>query len=303
MRKCVVVVMAVIVGVGVTLVSTARAGDRPGKTAKGVPVSFRLASSTAVKGFDGNSLADGRAVYVSPQVSFSRNDVVSAETRDDGAIELTLKAEAYGRLTTAMRQGSTDRLAIFVNRRLAAAPTLDSVSGEGRVTVTGLSEREMSRLSPLLKGRANVAIGPVVQVVPREASGQPGDLFTVDLFVNRATNLRVYQITLEAAGGRSGSLTRENVQIDNERADYVFGTAAIIPAVDQFNGRLGSLMFEGGVNVAEPKYLGSFSFRASDDAAGTFTIGFRLIDTFLTDPDGNEKTFRPEVGTITVGTG
>ena len=65
---------------------------------------------------------------------------------------------------------------------------------------------------------------------------------------------------------------------------------------------MGGVMFDGSVNATTQRYLGSYSFLLSDDAAGTFTIGARRGDTFVVDSYQAQVPFQAAPGMITVGT-
>ena len=54
-------------------------------------------------------------------------------------------------------------------------------------------------------------------------------------------------------------------------------------ATDESGVRLGAALPGSGINPGFNKYLGTFTFRASSDADGTFTVDFRMAETFLRD--------------------
>ena len=67
------------------------------------------------------------------------------------------------------------------------------------------------------------------------------------------------------------------------RQNYVFSGLSNVPALDESGVRLAGALYSGGVNVDTDKYLGTFTFRASVDASGTFTVDFRTTETLLRD--------------------
>lgn len=300
MRRCMVVTVAWMVGVSVTFVSAASAGERVKSAGKDREISFRVTSATPQEGFEHMSVRGGEDVYVSTEVLFTEKQIVSIETVEVGdgkALELTLTPEAVGKLRDAPVRG----LAIVSHRRLIAAPQLDSITAEGVARVTGLSVDQVSRLSRMIQAKAAVPIGAILQVVPREANGQAGGVVTVDVFISGISSLRTYQVALDATGGQGGSLTREDAWIDTDRADYVFGAAEAIKAVDDVHGRIGAVLFDGDMDAIGPKYLGTYTFRASNDAGGTFTITARLgRDTFLSDPEHMPIPFDAQGASIDV---
>lgn len=300
MRRGMVVTVAWMVGVSITFVSAASAVERVKSAGKDRAISFRVASATPQEGFEHMSVRGDEDVYVSTEVLFTEKQIVSIETVDVGdgkALELTLTPEAVGKL----RAAPVRRLAIVSHRRLIAAPQLDALTAEGVARVTGLSVDQVSRLSRMIQAKSAVPVGAILQVVAREANGQAGDLLAVDVFINGASKLRTYQVALDATGGQSGSLTREDAWIDTDRADYVFGAAEAIKAVDDVHGRIGAVLFDGEMDAIRTKYLGTYTFRASHDASGTFTITARLgRDTFLSDPEHMPIPFDAQGASIDV---
>jgi hypothetical protein len=75
------------------------------------------------------------------------------------------------------------------------------------------------------------------------------------------------------------------LKIDSNRSDFVFAGQRKIDAVDEVSQRLGAMLFEGSINVSKPVYLGTFTLRASADAAGAFGVGVQMADnnSFLKD--------------------
>ena len=142
-------------------VSGVRADDRDGKQAKG-PVSFRLATSTPTPDFEKMATEDGQTVYVSPRVSFTNDEVVTAlQGTGRNGLDLTITADAAERINRT----PTDRVAVFVNGRLAAAPRLDEANADGRVVMSDLSARQLQQLSGVLGVTSNGATGAVMPVI------------------------------------------------------------------------------------------------------------------------------------------
>jgi len=103
-------------------------------------------------------------------------------------------------------------------------------------------------------------------------SGGPGDLFTVDVFGSGFTALSGYELSVGAAGGSSGTLTLEELGVDTQRGDFVFAGQIPFTALDLAAPRILCVLLSGSVTVTTPVYLGTFVFRASPDADGTFTV-------------------------------
>jgi hypothetical protein len=140
-------------------------------------------------------------------------------------------------------------------------------------------------------------------LITLEATGPLDGVYLVDVFVQGVSNLRTYQVGLEASGGLHGELVREVVEIDSARPDFVFGSLQAISAADQVGGRMTGVLMNGGVNKATPAYLGTYAFRPSPDAAGTFEVTLETVmNTFLMDEENEKFEFRAgPPALITVG--
>ncbi|UCC29309.1 MAG: hypothetical protein JSU86_14035, partial [Phycisphaerales bacterium] len=159
--------------------------------------------------------------------------------------------------------------------RLVAAGPVAFDAREHQATISGLSSTQVQRITDLLSGGAVVPGGPAMTLVPSQRTLQAGGALTMDLFVSGVADLRVYQAALDVTGGTRGSLVVEDLSINSERPDFVFGTQQKLDAVDQVGGRMGAVLFAGGVDATSSKYLGTFTLRASDDALGTFSVNLR----------------------------
>jgi len=301
MRRTGLILAVAIVGIGVTSLASARAESRSVRGTKGGEVYFHMAATTPLKGFDKVSLVgDGGTLYVAPRSAWTGREVVSARTTNspDGSVmELTLSAEAAERLASQRHQRNGDRVAIYVDGELMSAGALGAGSTGGRVTITGITAINSESVVRLLNGErpVQVPITPVpasalISVVP---AGQLDGAYLVDVFVQGVTNLRSYQIGLVTSGGLGGALVRENVAIKTSRADFVFGELQAISAADQVGGRLSGVLYDGGVDAAAPAYLGTYAFRPSPDAAGTFEVAIDTgVKSFLANEQNDMIEFR-----------
>jgi len=128
----------------------------------------------------------------------------------------------------------------------------------------------------------------------------PGKLVSVDVVVRNIADLRTYQFQLAAAGGQRGKLTLENITIDKDRPDFVFGADTVIDAVDMTASRAGALRFDGGTRVEKEAYVATFHFRPTADAKGTFRIQLKEgEDSFLAD-SANTKIAHGTVNEVEV---
>ncbi|MHC5112193.1 MAG: hypothetical protein ACYTHJ_20220 [Planctomycetota bacterium] len=110
----------------------------------------------------------------------------------------------------------------------------------------------------------------------------PGQAVTVEVYLRDVQDLAVYQVQVQAAGGDTGTLDLDSIDIDKSREDYVFGDLVVIDAADMRQSRAGAVSLEGAVNVDDTYYLVTYTFKASADASGDFQILVRNShETFL----------------------
>jgi len=289
-----------IVGIGVTSLASARAESRSVRETKGGGVNFHLASTTPINGYDKVSLeGDGGTLYVGPRPVWTGKEVVSARTtdsRDGSVMELTLSAEAAERLATQRKHQSGDRVAIYVDGKLMSAGTLGAGSTGSRATITGLNSTNTESVVRLLNGERPIPVPaptPISAMISLVPAGQSDGAYLVDVFVQGVTNLRSYQIGVVTSGGLGGELVRDEVEIDKARADFVFGELEAIAAEDQVGGRLVGVLVDGSVDKATPAYLGTYTFRPSPGATGTFEVAIETeAKSFLANGQNELVEFR-----------
>jgi hypothetical protein len=73
--------------------------------------------------------------------------------------------------------------------------------------------------------------------------------FNVDAYVTGVVDLRTYQVSPVARGGGAGVITTEDLRIDEDRVDYVFGAVDAIVAEDAVGKRAGATMMSEGVTT------------------------------------------------------
>lgn len=117
---------------------------------------------------------------------------------------------------------------------------------------------------------------PVVSLKSKQVTVLAGGQVNVEVFVTNVQDLASYEMRLNVVGGDRGTLTLEQIVVDQQRADYVFKNAGvqILDAVDMKQQRVGMVRFGGGSAVAadQQAYLATFTFRVSADAAGKFAV-------------------------------
>jgi hypothetical protein len=286
--------------VGVTGMQSTRADGDSVQAAARTPVSFHLASTKAVRGYERMTIGND-TVYVAPKAALSGSDVPLAEAIEGTGLDLALTDGTAGRLSGLMRKHGADRLAVYVGGRLVITATV-SVPGDGdRAILSGLSSKQAQHLARVLNGET--LAGPTMMLVPTRSTIQPGESVVVDLFLAAVSDCRTYQAGVEVTGGTRGQLVVEDLAVLDNRPDYVFGTRQKIDAVDEKGRRLGATLFDGGVDVGRPMHLGNFTLRASPDAAGSFEVSVRMDETSFLRTSGHHpiQFYQGPTATINVG--
>jgi hypothetical protein len=260
MQKSRILVSSLMVGMFLT---TAFAQDRATRADKAQGVSFHVVSTTPATGYSQATL-NGQTYFVAPKATIVSNQVSSVQS---SATSLTLSGD-FGAASKANQMG------VLVDGQLVAVGSL--VLQSGQATLTGLTAEQTQRVTHLLSRKSSPTTGALFTVVP---AGQSNGEYTFDVFVQNVPNLRTIQVKLEVTGGTAGSLDMTDVRIDKTRPDYVFYGIEAIDAADHSGSRLGATLFNGTAAVTAPKYVGTWRYRPSTDAAGTFKIDVRANDT------------------------
>lgn len=271
---------ALSLALGAAMVSSASAGVRADRGAKGGVVIYP-AYYAAGDDLSEATLADGSTVFVSRDaLRGSDLTAVNVVRMGDGqAIEITLSGAALDRAAEA------DALVVMKNKRaLAIAPIDNGTLESGTAVISEVDASMIGRITGQLRAEAAVASGPVIQLVPVASTVEAGGEVAVDVYVGGVNDLRTFQITLDTSDGVSGELRRVSMLVDSARDDFVFGSGQMIKAEDLLGGRMGAVHFHGGVEAADLAYAGTYTFKATRDAAGTFDVTVRTgTETFLMD--------------------
>jgi len=141
-------------------------------------------------------------------------------------------------------------------------------------------------------------------IVPSTDLIQADETVDVEVFTDTVENLGAYQVSVDVTGGSAGSLDLEAVTIETGRADFVFASASVTRGTSVNGASLMAVLTNPGGWVFEgPAYLGTFTYRASADAAGVFTVSLRPEPaSFLNDASGALIESSTE-GTALVGCG
>lgn len=301
MRRIVMCTAALWVGVGFIGWESARA-DRP---AKGDQVTLRLATDVPTRGMEKITLG-GRTLFVSGKTGISSGDVVSTEafeSRDGSDVELSLTKAGADRLSSLMKDAGATQAVLFSGRKALMAGTISLSGDQGIATIAGLNAGDAEQFSQMIQGRRTIG-GPTLTVVAGTTSIAPDGAVTLDVFVSGVANLRTYQTKLGISGGDAGRLTVDDLFVDHARADYVFGTAQKLDAVDRYGDRIGAVLMDGGVDAMDAKYVGSYTVRASSDASGAFSVNVITADRSSIVMDSENKELAVGTGPsaiITVG--
>jgi hypothetical protein len=123
-----------------------------------------------------------------------------------------------------------------------------------------------------------------INLTASPTSIKPNQTVSVQAFLTSSTTTRAFQVAVTPTGGTSGTLTVESVNINDTQTNYLFYGLNDLPATDVQGARLAATLFSGSVPAVLQKYLGTFTFRASADANGTFIVTLRpLPETLLRD--------------------
>ena len=125
---------------------------------------------------------------------------------------------------------------------------------------------------------ADVAADGAVILVPRSPMVRAGEQLIVDIFASGIAELRAYEIALEVRPSDARQVRRltdapvavlESIGVDVARKDYVFDGLMSYPVVNVSRGRLAGASLEASVDIADRVYLGTYTYRISEQLSGT----------------------------------
>lgn len=187
---------------------------------------------------------------------------------------------------------------------------LDAFSGIsscGAICDAGGSAMEPPPVSRSAQRRSRSALAAVFTLVPTMPIARNGELIEVEVFVSGAPDVRGYQLAVEAvvdapSSGHRVRVELVDVSIDTTRTDYVLHGVEHVAALDATYGRLAAATYTGGVTVSDDDaYVGTFTFRASSDAAGLVRFDVRSADTTVLDSTGGSMAIESSSASISVG--
>ena len=113
-------------------------------------------------------------------------------------------------------------------------------------------------------------------IKPKTSLSKPGKPVSVDVFIEGTESLSLYEVAVDAHGGRSGELVLDHVFIDEQRSDFVFADHSQISIADPGQQRVVSALWDrSDSEVGAGGYLATFVFLPSGDANGVFELVLR----------------------------
>ena len=284
-------VMALYVGTAAPALAQLQPHPIVNRPVTSTTLEIRLASEAALPGYQEFVLGED-VFYVASRPYLSSQDIASVEPIIDGGrsrVLIQLSASAVDRGLDQVH----GRLAIFANGHLMAVPLIHPKATAGTLLLYGLLPGQTQRVGRLLSAAPTAPAGPMIFLVASTAMIATDQEVAVEVFVNAVENLRGIQVALDVTGGIAGQLERDGMLIDFQREDYLFGGAQVVSSTDERTGRILTALYNGGISAEEPAYVGTFLFRASDEARGTFHVSVRTErDTLLRDSAGLPIGFR-----------
>lgn len=259
---------------------------------------YQPATTRAVEGLQRTVTADGTVLYLAEEIAV--RGVTSDTQRGARAgkyamTTLSVDAETAAGLALTIRETGADRLAVFEGNRLLGTVAIRSID-QGTVTVSKLravrgSDTPTDDVS---------AVGTRIEIVPRSATVRAGQSITVDVYVQQVQSLRTFQVAVDAIAENGDRLPLETAETGRDRADHVFFGQTAVDAADVYQGRVGAVLFQGGADVEQARYLGSFTFATNAGLNGSYRLALRGSDTFLNNADGGDLRFASAGATVSV---
>lgn len=271
----------------VALVTSSFAQDRAGRVEKVPGLSFHAVSTTPASGYQ-QATFDGQTYFVSPKAIIGADQVTNVQTAGSS---LTLSGN-FADL------GKANQLGVLVDGQLVGVGS--AAVQRGQITITGLTPTQTQRVTHLLSRKADSVTGAAFTVVP---GGQVNGEYVFEVYIKNVPELRTYQVKLEATGGTAGALNMTDVRIDKSRPDYVFSGSEAVDAADHSGSRLGgTLLTSSPVAVEGSKYVGTWKFRPTSDATGSFNVNVVAgAETFIADMQNRNLPVGAVGATVQIG--
>jgi subtilase family serine protease/uncharacterized membrane protein len=146
----------------------------------------------------------------------------------------------------------------------------------------------------VLGGNATIEVDvpvPDLWLSPALTTLERGESVTIDVYIENAARLRLYEVVLDVASAPGTSLELTDLVIDDQRADFVFkGAGSLASVTDPARRRITCTpLAEHCVDIEQgsPAYLGSYTFKANSSTIATFSVSVAdQPDSFIVDCDG-----------------
>lgn len=265
-------------------------------------VNLHLASLSPVDGFDAQSFGDVN-VYVSPRVALTEAALITADSstsRRGSSVSISVTEPGLRRVRSLLRRDNVDQMAVIAGGRIIAVDSFALDTATSTLTLADLTPLEASQVKDLI---ALTPAGATITLVASQTRAYPDRPVSVDIYVSEMQDLRTFQVAIDVVGGTAGSIAIEDMHIDRNRDDYVFGTLQKVDAADPVGFRVGGVLIVGGVDASEMSYLGTATLRPSPDAQGNFKVVVKAGErsSLLWTSANAPVTFRTESALITVG--
>ena len=238
-------------------------------------VDFRLASDVEKVGYRLATYSGDKKLYLAPEIRFSARDLVDVEAKlaDGGAIiELTFKPGNKKMNLPGATPTSPVSLGIELGGKLISTCTCKPGDKPNALWLGGMLPGEASGMARLLGGRTFAPEDATIFLIPKATKVRPGQAVSIDVYVSGIYQVRGFQVAVEPTGGQGGMLKLIECVVDETRPDYIFQSQRTVSTAADY--QMMAAMFSGATDAESPAYLGSYHYVASQDAKGTFKIGF-----------------------------
>ncbi len=152
-----------------------------------------------------------------------------------------------------------------------------------KLSVVGLLFGASAISAPVAK--ANAPTDAVMSIASVRPVALAGGFVEVNVFVTKATGVRVYELYLNVAGGDSGTLELDSISVDSKKKNFLFSGDAILPAIDKKGKRVAVVNQNDGRDIAagSQAYLATFKYKVSPDASGKFQVSINTQKSYMSD--------------------
>lgn len=217
-------------------------------------------------------------------------DIAHAEVDADVHLRLHLTDD----FTPSTDGDWPEALAVFLDDRFLGVGRVERAKESKTISLSGLRPPHVASVARALGVKGALALGPRVALALRSSVVKPGERLTVDVYISGVPHVASYKLGIEIRQGLRGFFTLEEALLDKERPDFAFADAQSVKT----QSSTGSALIEASAAAVslDPtvvRYLGTYVFRISENAQGTFTIRIAANRSELRDEAGEAIRFRP----------